>query len=90
VAFHVEDQPGMLGLCVSDSGIGISATDQQKIFDMFEHGARLHTTKKGAGLGLPLVKKLIELHQGQVYIASKVNEGTQVILHLPIEQPPLL
>lgn len=90
VAFHVEDQPGMLGLCVSDSGIGISATDQQKIFDMFEHGSRLHTTKKGAGLGLPLVKKLIELHQGQVYIASKVNEGTQVILHLPIEQPPLL
>ena len=57
---------------------------------MFEHGARLHTTKKGAGLGLPLVKKLIELHQGQVYIASKVNEGTQVILHLQIEQPPLL
>ena len=90
VAFNVENQPDMLGLCVSDSGVGISATDQQRIFDMFEPGSRLHTTKKGAGLGLPLVKRLIELHQGQVYITSKVNEGTQVILHLPIQQPPLL
>ena len=61
-----------------------------KIFDMFEHGSRLHTAKKGAGLGLPLVKRLIELHQGQVYIASKVNEGTQVICHLPIQQPILM
>ncbi len=90
VAFHVEDQPDMLGLCVSDSGVGISATDQQKIFDMFEHGSSLHTAKKGAGLGLPLVKRLIELHQGQVYITSKVNEGTQVIFHLPIHQPSLI
>jgi signal transduction histidine kinase len=90
IAFHVDDQPDMLRLCVSDSGVGISATDQQKIFDMFEHGSRLHTAKKGAGLGLPLVKRLIELHQGQVYIASKVNEGTQVICHLPIQQPILM
>lgn len=90
IAFHVEDQPGMLGLCVSDSGVGISTTDQAKIFDMFEHGSRLHTAKKGAGLGLPLVKRLIELHQGQVYIASKVSEGTQVICHLPIQQVSLI
>ena len=90
VAFNVEDHPDMVGLCVSDSGVGISPADQQKIFDMFEHGSRLHTTKKGAGLGLPLVKRLIELHRGQVYIASKVHEGTQVICHLPIHQPTII
>jgi signal transduction histidine kinase len=90
VAFHVDDHPDMLGLCVSDSGVGISTADQQKIFDMFEHGSRLHTAKKGAGLGLPLVKRLVELHQGQVYITSKINEGTQVICHLPILQPSLI
>ena len=90
VAFHVEDQPDMFGLCVSDSGVGISPSDQQKIFDMFENGTSTHTAKKGAGLGLPLVKRLIELHQGQVFITSKVNEGTQVIFHLPIQQPSLI
>lgn len=90
VAFHVEDQPDMFGLCVSDSGVGISPSDQQKIFDMFENGTNTHTAKKGAGLGLPLVKRLIELHQGQVFITSKVNEGTQVIFHLPIQQPSLI
>lgn len=90
IAFHVDDQPDMLGLCVSDSGVGISSTDQEKIFDMFEHGSRLHTAKKGAGLGLPLVKRLIELHQGQVYIASKISEGTQVICHLPIQHTSLI
>ena len=90
VAFNVEDHPDMVGLCVSDSGVGISPADQQKIFDMFEHGSRLHTTKKGAGLGLPLVKRLIELHRGQVYIASKVHEGTQVICHLPIHQQTII
>lgn len=90
IAFNVEDQPDMLGLCVSDSGVGISTTDQQKIFDMFENGSNLHMAKKGVGLGLPLVKRLIELHQGQVYITSKINEGTQVIFHLPIHQPSLI
>lgn len=90
IAFHVEEQPNMLGLCVSDSGVGISAVDQQKIFDMFENGTNVHVAKKGVGLGLPLVKRLIELHQGQVFLTSKINEGTQVIFHLPIQQPHLI
>lgn len=90
IAFHVENQPNMLGLCVSDSGVGISSINQQKIFDMFENGSHLHMAKKGVGLGLPLVKRLIELHQGQVYITSKINEGTKVIFHLPIHQSPLM
>jgi signal transduction histidine kinase len=75
---------------VLDSGVGISEEDQQKIFDMFTHGSSQHTAKKGAGLGLPLVKRLVELHDGQISIASKVNEGTSVSLHLPIQQPVLL
>ena len=56
---------------------------------MFSNGSKLHTTKKGAGLGLPLVKRLIELHKGKVFISSKLNEGTVVTLHLPIIQTSL-
>ena len=89
VAFNVPDL-NMLGISVFDSGVGINESDQQKIFEMFTNGSRIHTAKKGAGLGLPLVKRLVELHQGQVFISSKINEGTVVTLHLPIHQPALL
>ena len=90
IAFNMPDQPNMLGISVFDNGVGINESDQQKIFDMFSNGSRLHTTKKGAGLGLPLVKRLVELHHGQVFINSKINEGTSVTLHLPIQQPSFL
>ncbi|MEI6188373.1 MAG: PAS-domain containing protein, partial [Alphaproteobacteria bacterium] len=90
VAFNVQDQPNMIGISVIDNGVGINDSDQQKIFEMFSNGSRIHTTKKGAGLGLPLVKRLVELHQGQVFLSSKVNDGTQVTLYLPIQQPSFL
>jgi signal transduction histidine kinase len=80
----------MIGISVIDNGVGINDSDQQKIFEMFSNGSRIHTTKKGAGLGLPLVKRLVELHQGQVFLSSKINEGTQVTLYLPIQQPSFL
>lgn len=89
VAFNPE-QSNMIGISVTDSGVGINDADQQKIFDMFSSGSRTHTPKKGAGLGLPLVKRLIELHQGSVVINSKVNEGTAVTLYIPINQPSFL
>lgn len=90
VAFNVQDQPNMIGISVIDNGVGINDSDQQKIFEMFSNGSRIHTTKKGAGLGLPLVKRLVELHQGQVFLSSKINEGTQVTIYLPIQQPSFL
>lgn len=89
VAFNAE-QPNMIGISVIDSGVGINEEDQQKIFEMFSSGSRTHTPKKGAGLGLPLVKRLIELHQGNVFINSKINEGTTVALYIPIQQPSFL
>lgn len=91
IAFDVHDEPNTLGLCVEDTGIGIKAEDQQKIFDMFEHGSsKMHISKKGAGLGLPLVKRLIKLHNGKVFMVSKENEGTRIICHIPIKKPELI
>ena len=71
-----------LVLSVSDTGVGIPMADQARIFEKFERGdPQLHQT--GAGLGLSLVKSLIELHGGKVTIESSPDRGTTVRCRLP-------
>ena len=69
-------------LAVSDTGIGIAAADQERVFEKFERG-KPRNREAGAGLGLSLVKSLIELHGGSVAIQSGVGEGTTVLCRLP-------
>ena len=69
-------------LAVIDTGIGIAASDQERVFEKFERGTP-HGREAGAGLGLSLVKSLIELHGGSVAIQSGVGEGTTVLCRLP-------
>ena len=77
-----EDADGDVILAVSDTGIGIAASDQQRVFEKFER-ANPRNREAGAGLGLSLVKSLIELHGGSVAIQSGVGEGTTVLCRLP-------
>lgn len=78
-------------LKVSDTGIGISTEDQKRIFNPFEriHQERIDMSptalNKGAGLGLSLVKNIVELHNGTVAIDSTEGEGTTFTISLPIE-----
>lgn len=68
-----------LHLKVSDQGCGISPEDLQKIFEPF------HTTKSfGTGLGLPIVKRIIDSHGGRLSIKSKEGAGTTVHIRLPL------
>jgi signal transduction histidine kinase len=69
-------------LSVADTGIGIAPADQERVFEKFERGAR----QPGAGLGLSLVKSLIELHGGSVTIESASGCGTRVTCRLPVSQ----
>jgi signal transduction histidine kinase len=76
-------QDGDLVLSVSDTGVGIPMADQARIFEKFERGdPTLYQT--GAGLGLSLVKSLVELHGGTVTIESGPDRGTTVRCHLPV------
>jgi len=68
---------------VRDDGIGISENDQQLLFTAFHRGANVGS-RTGTGLGLLLVKRCVELHQGSVRIDSKVGKGTTVIVRLPV------
>ncbi len=74
-----------LKLTVSDSGIGISKDQQQAIFSRFH---RVHNSKTqhavGTGIGLALVKSLVEAHQGSIEVQSEVGKGTQITLCFPI------
>jgi signal transduction histidine kinase len=64
---------------IKDNGDGIDAEDMPHIFNPF------FTRKNyGTGLGLSLVKKIIDMHQGTIDILSKKDEGTKVLIILPV------
>jgi signal transduction histidine kinase len=69
-------------LGVVDTGVGIPKEDQARVFTKFVRG---QPRNSGAGLGLSLVKSLIELHGGHVELHSVPNEGTRVTCRLPLD-----
>jgi signal transduction histidine kinase len=79
IRIEAERSGGEMHLTVADTGIGIPLSDQTRVFEKFERGTR----RSGAGLGLSLVKSLIELHGGTVTIDSGSGRGTTVTCHLP-------
>lgn len=70
-------------LTTSDSGVGISSTDQDRVFAKFERGTSAEARRSGAGLGLSLVKSFVEMHGGKVALESEPEVGTSVICTLP-------
>ena len=78
---------GELILAVTDTGVGIPPADQERVFEKFERGDP-QARESGAGLGLSLVKSLIELHGGSVKIESRPSAGTTISCHLPAAIPP--
>jgi signal transduction histidine kinase len=86
VTIVAERREAELLLIVADTGIGIPRADQARMLEKFEHGPR----QSGAGLGLSLVKSLIELHGGKIGIESTVGRGTRIVCRLPIARRNLL
>jgi signal transduction histidine kinase len=83
IRMAAQRQDGNVVLTTSDSGIGISAEDQERVFEKFERGSSAEARRSGAGLGLSLVKSFIELHGGTVELQSAADVGTKVICTLP-------
>lgn len=74
----------VITLSVQDSGIGIAAQDIPKIFQEFEQiEGRLTPTANGTGLGIPISKKFVELHGGQMWVESEVGRGSTFFFTLP-------
>jgi signal transduction histidine kinase len=77
--------PGTIEVTVADTGPGIDQEDLGRIFTPY------FTTKKlGIGLGLAITKKIVEEHQGQINVTSRVREGTTVVISFPVEATQVL
>ncbi len=74
-----------LNIAVRDFGIGIRREDLDKVFERFFRGGdELTRTVKGSGLGLTLVKEIVEAHHGEVYAESEPGKGSTFFIKLPL------
>ena len=76
---------GELLIQVRDTGIGIAEEDLERVFEPFERGGSGERQATGAGLGLPLVKRFLELHGGRLDLASEPGRGTLASCWLPLD-----
>ncbi|MBT6767076.1 MAG: HAMP domain-containing histidine kinase [Prolixibacteraceae bacterium] len=83
----VEHTGDWVKISVKDFGVGIQREDQLKIFDRFFRGGNeLTRSVKGSGIGLTIVKKIIEAHRGTVSLESTLGKGSTFIIKLPLKQ----
>ncbi len=83
IALAVHPRDGIV-LAVSDTGIGIAQEDMDRILRPFEQVEKAHTrSHEGTGLGLPLAKRIVELHGGVLSVSSMLGRGTTVYVRLP-------
>lgn len=79
---------GLIVISVIDTGIGIAPADQERLFQAFvQLDSSLNRQYFGTGLGLALVKRIVELHSGTIEVNSRLNQGSRFTLHLPISSP---
>jgi light-regulated signal transduction histidine kinase (bacteriophytochrome) len=88
VRIHAEKLTSKWQFSVSDKGIGIESIHFDRIFDIFQ---RLHNSQdyEGTGIGLANCKKIIQLHKGEIWLESVVNDGTTFYFSIPINAETL-
>ncbi len=85
VRVTLEEQNGWAVGTVEDTGIGIAPEDQEKIFEEFYRTPQAKKMEPhGSGLGLPLVKRIVEGHGGTVEVASTLGQGSRFSFRMPI------
>ena len=77
VSVRVENKE--LILSVKDNGVGIAQELQEKIFE-----PKFTTKSTGSGLGLAMVKNIVQSYQGHIELISKLNQGAIFIIHIPL------
>lgn len=71
-------------LRVADTGVGIDPDELPRVFERFYRGSRAHEVRAaGSGLGLSIVRSIVEMHHGRVSIQSSLGRGTEVAVSLP-------
>jgi len=84
ITIRVRHDPQAATIEVSDTGIGVSQEDLNKLFDEFYRvDNAINQNVKGTGLGLSLVKKIVDAHKGKIWVTSELNRGTTFHFTLP-------
>jgi signal transduction histidine kinase len=86
IAIGVEVRDERAILTVRDTGTGIPASEQARIFQRFSRGLHSRGRYEGTGIGLAIVRAIAEAHGGSVAVSSRPGEGTRFEVAIPIEQ----
>jgi signal transduction histidine kinase len=85
VAIEASQSDGLFRIAVRDSGPGIAAADQAKIFEEFQQVDNTPTRQKGGtGLGLAISKRIVEMHGGRILVDSERGKGATFTIRLPV------
>lgn len=94
IEINIIDKSDLVEIHVRDTGIGIPKDMAKKIFETFRQvDSSLRRKVEGSGIGLSLVKSLVELHNGRIHVDSKLGEGSEFIIELPVrllEETPVV
>ena len=78
---------GGIEIRVADTGVGIAPADRAHLFDRFgQTTPEVTSAHRGSGLGLPIVKGLVDMHGGRIHVESELGEGTSVTVAFPAER----
>jgi len=83
IVLSVEAEAGAVVLCVADQGIGMTDDQRRHAFDRFYRADNSTTAVSGTGLGLSVVRYIVEAHDGEVWIESEPGQGTRVFCRFP-------
>lgn len=83
ITFTVKNMKGQAAIVVSDTGVGIPEQDQRKLFDRFFR-SDIARNRTGTGLGLSIAKTIIDAHNGEIVVDSKVNTGSTFTILLKL------
>jgi len=90
IGTEVDETAGLARVTVTDTGVGIPAEEIDHVFDKFYRVGANNKQAKGTGLGLNLVKQIIEkVHKGRVFVTSEVGTGSTFGFELPLAQTEL-
>ena len=88
ITLSLQQESGHITVRVADTGCGIDPKELPKLFQEFYRAANpINEQVRGTGLGLALVKRIVEAHHGQIWVTSDLGKGTTVTFTLPLEPP---
>lgn len=86
ISVHAHKQERQIVIEIADTGSGIDAADMGHVFNKYYRGKNTANDYSGTGLGLFIVKSVVDLHQGRIWLESEPGRGTKVFILLPLAE----